>query len=163
MRVLSLLMMAAVCAGPVAAQDYDDNGNVAHVFDLINAEREDRGCAPLNFDPRLNRAAQRHADAMARQNFFAHKGPDGTSAGQRAVSSGYRWIMVAENIAAGHLRPEEVVDGWMNSPGHRANILSCTMTDTGIALSYQPDDRPLPGQRQAYRFYWVQVFAKPAK
>lgn len=158
--VSGFLAASFVLSAPAHA---DIAGDEARVFALINAERKANGCAPLTVNARLTEAARRHSDAMAYQDFFAHDGPDGSTPARRTTAAGYRWMMVAENIAAGYMKPEIVVRGWMNSPGHRANILTCVLTETGIAVTYQADDKPLPGKEQAYRTYWVQVFGKPMR
>ena len=71
---------------------------------------------------------------------------------------GYKYRFAAENIAAGQPTVQRAVQAWMGSPGHRRNILDCKFRETGIAMVYQPDDRPLKGQRGSLRYYWVQEF-----
>ena len=78
--------------------------------------------------------------------------PPGSSA------QGYTLSLAAENIAAGQKTPEKAVQAWLDSPGHRKNVLNCKFRETGIAMVYQPDDKPLKGQSMGLRFYWVQVF-----
>jgi uncharacterized protein YkwD len=79
----------------------------------------------------------------------------------RIARQGYAYRAAAENIAAGQKSAGQVVASWMKSSGHRRNILDCRMQDTGIALVYQADDKPIRGNRVALRYYWVQVFAAP--
>ena len=98
---------------------------------------------------------------MADQNFFAHAGKDGSRLPSRIARQGYSYRSAAENIAAGQKSAGEVVTGWLQSSGHRRNILNCGLTETGIAVVYQPDDRPIRGSSQPLRYYWVQVFADP--
>lgn len=155
-----LLAVLCLISLPAHAESLEDE---TRVFHLINAERKANGCPALTSDPRLAAAARRHSDAMAKQDFFAHNSPDGITPAKRATAAGYRWMMVAENIAAGYMSPEKVVKGWMNSPGHRSNILTCALTDTGIAITHQIDDEALPGKRAPYHTYWVQVFGKPMR
>ena len=71
------------------------------------------------------RIAQAHSQDMADRDFFSHTGSDGRSPFQRMRDAGYSYRRAAENIAAGSTSPAEVVDMWMGSPGHRANILDC--------------------------------------
>lgn len=155
-KAVALLLLAFAVPLPTQAQE-------AEVLALVNAERELNGCPRLTVNERLERAAQRQADAMANDNFFAHIGPDGVKPSERVTDSGYRWMMTAENIAAGYANPETVVRGWMSSPGHRSNILNCALTETGIAMTFQENDEAFPGVGYAYRYYWVQVFGKPMR
>lgn len=142
-------------AAPVAA------GPAESVLSAVNAARAKAGCAPLRANPKLMAAARSHARAMAEQNFFGHSGKDGSRFSSRIKRQGYKYRTAAENIAAGQKSATEVVRSWLNSAGHRRNMLNCAMRDTGIALVYQPDDRPIRGYRSALRYYWVQVFAAP--
>jgi uncharacterized protein YkwD len=88
---------------------------------------------------------------MAARNFFDHNNPDGKSPFDRMTAAGYRYRMAAENIAAGYATPQAVVDGWMNSPGHRANILNCGLTQIGVGYA----------TGGSYRTYWTEDFATP--
>ncbi|WP_160147805.1 CAP domain-containing protein [Tabrizicola flagellatus] len=142
-------------AAPVAA------GPAESVLSAVNAARAKAGCAPLRANPKLMAAARSHARAMAEQNFFGHAGKDGSRFSSRIKRQGYDYRTAAENIAAGQKSATEVVRSWLNSAGHRRNMLNCAMRDTGIALVYQPDDRPIRGNRAPLRYYWVQVFAAP--
>ena len=98
---------------------------------------------------------------MAEQNFFGHAGKDGSRFSSRIKGQGYSYRTAAENIAAGQKSASQVVASWLKSSGHRRNILNCRMTETGIALVYQADDRPIRGNPAPLRYYWVQVFAAP--
>jgi len=115
----------------------------------------------LRMNAKLTAAAKSHARAMAEQNFFGHSGADGSRLSSRIKRQGYRYRAAAENIAAGQTSAGKVVQGWLKSSGHRRNILNCEMKETGIALVYQPDDKPLRGNPAPFRYYWVQVFAAP--
>jgi uncharacterized protein YkwD len=132
------------------------------VLTAVNAARAKAGCGPLRMNSRLTAAAKTHARAMAEQNFFGHSGKDGSRFSSRIKRQGYSFRAAAENIAAGQKSATQVVQNWLKSAGHRRNILNCQMTETGIAMVYQPDDKPLRGSRHALRYYWVQVFAAPA-
>jgi uncharacterized protein YkwD len=132
------------------------------VLTAVNSARAKAGCGPLRLDSRLTAAARSHAKAMAEQNFFGHAGKDGSRFTSRIRGQGYSFRDAAENIAAGQKSATQVVQNWLKSAGHRRNILDCRMTETGIAMVYQPDDKPLRGNRTPLRYYWVQVFAAPA-
>jgi uncharacterized protein YkwD len=145
---------APVLAGPVTA------GPESEVLALINQERARKGCGPLTMNTQLSKAAARHAEAMAREDFFSHTGANGSTLRSRTRSAGYHGRSLAENIAAGYATPAQTVEKWMASPGHRENILTCKYTETGIGLYYDPDDAPLPGQKYAMKYYWVQDFGR---
>lgn len=154
---LVLGFMAVVSAGQALANQELER----QVLELINQQRAEGGCAPLVMQRQLSAAAQGHADAMAMKDFFGHSGKNGSKFSQRIKAQGYHGRKFAENIAAGYASAEKVVSIWMNSKGHRVNIMNCSYTETGIALAYQEDDTPLPGSDYPMRYYWVQDFAKP--
>ncbi|MXM66531.1 sigma-70 family RNA polymerase sigma factor [Streptomyces sp. HUCO-GS316] len=110
------------------------SGTVGQVVALVNRERAAAGCGPLTEDAQLNKAAQGHSDDMAARDFFDHTNPDGADPGQRITAAGYRWSTYGENIAMGQQTPESVMDSWMNSPGHRANILNCSFKNIGVGV-----------------------------
>lgn len=126
---------------------------VARVVARSNDYRSTAGCPALVLDDRLTSAAQRHSDDMARNNFMAHTGSDGSSPWDRIEDTGYRYRLAAENVAAGYASPEEVVEGWMQSAGHRANILDCDLREIGVGYGYNA--------ASTYRHYWTQNFATP--
>ncbi|MGW1962510.1 sigma-70 family RNA polymerase sigma factor [Streptomyces sp. NPDC001935] len=107
---------------------------VAQVVALVNKERAAAGCGPLTEDPQLENAAQAHSDDMAARGFFEHTNPDGVDPGKRITAAGYQWSTYGENIAMGQQTPESVMESWMNSPGHRANILNCSFKNIGVGV-----------------------------
>lgn len=109
-------------------------GRSAQVLALVNEEREKAGCGPLTANERLREAAEDHSADMAARDFFDHTNPDGTDPGQRITDAGYRWSTYGENIARGQQTAAAVMDSWMNSPGHRANILNCDFKNLGIGI-----------------------------
>ena len=117
------------------------------VFTLVNEERSKHDLFPLNPDHRLTAAARDHSRDMADNDYFSHTSPDGRTVGDRVTDAGYIWSRVAENIARGHTSPEAVVLGWMNSEGHRRNILSADFCDLGVG--YVSTGR-----------YWTQKFGR---
>ncbi|MEU3839519.1 sigma-70 family RNA polymerase sigma factor [Streptomyces sp. NPDC028635] len=106
----------------------------SQVTALVNKERQAAGCAPVTQDSLLTNAAQAHSDDMAARDYFEHNSPDGTDPGQRITAAGYRWSTYGENIAKGQQTPDEVMTSWMNSPGHRANILNCSFRNLGVGI-----------------------------
>ncbi|MFI9150151.1 sigma-70 family RNA polymerase sigma factor [Streptomyces sp. NPDC053367] len=117
------------------------------VLALVNAERAKAGCSPVRQNATLDTAAQRHSDDMAARDFFDHTNPDGQDPGDRITAAGYRWSTYGENIARGQQTAAEVMQSWMNSPGHRANILNCSVEETGLGV-----------HRGAGGPWWTQVF-----
>lgn len=108
------------------------------VVALINEQRTAHGCPALHDDPRLRTAAVGHSADMRARNYFAHNTPDGITPWTRIEAQGYP-DPSAENIAMGQQTPQEVVNAWMNSPGHRANILNCSSKAVGIGVQFGPD------------------------
>jgi uncharacterized protein YkwD len=104
---------------------------------LTNAERAAHGCSALHVDTRLRTAARRHSADMRARGYFDHNAPDGTDPWERIKAAGYT-TPGAENIAKGYASAEAVVKGWMNSSGHRANILNCSLKAVGIGVEYGP-------------------------
>ncbi|WP_441247922.1 sigma-70 family RNA polymerase sigma factor [Kitasatospora sp. McL0602] len=111
-------------------------GEVQQVIDLVNTERSKAGCAPVKSNALLQKAAQGHSDDMAARNFFDHTNPDGQGPQARIDATGYRWSTWGENIAQGQGDPAAVMDSWMNSSGHRANILNCAFTELGVGIHH---------------------------
>ncbi|MFF9686938.1 sigma-70 family RNA polymerase sigma factor [Streptomyces sp. NPDC014623] len=102
------------------------------VVALVNTERAEAGCGPVSGDSLLARAASGHSADMARRDYFSHTSPEGTDPGARITAAGYRWSTYGENIAKGQRTAAAVMDSWMNSDGHRANILNCAFKEIGV-------------------------------
>nr|WP_221377201.1 CAP domain-containing protein [Actinoplanes polyasparticus] len=124
---------------------------VTEVIRLVNVERKAAGCGSLAGESRLHRAAQKHSERQADQDSMSHQLPGEASMGDRVTAEGYRWGGVAENVAAGYRTPADVMDGWMNSPGHKANILNCGYKHIGVGLAKSGKGTQ----------YWTQNFASP--
>ncbi|WP_240137029.1 CAP domain-containing protein [Streptomyces sp. MUM 178J] len=105
------------------------------VADLANQERAKAGCAPLRVDSRLQAAAQAHADDMAARNYYEHTSPEGKSAGDRMEAAGYDWRTWGENIHKSPKDAQTAMRDWMDSPGHRENILNCEFKDLGVGVN----------------------------
>ncbi|MDT0475769.1 CAP domain-containing protein [Streptomyces sp. DSM 41014] len=106
----------------------------AEVVALTNAERTRAGLRPLVTDPLLGVAAQAHSADMVARAFYSHTSPEGGRPWDRAAAAGSRRRSIGENIACGQRWAAEVVEGWMNSPGHRANILKPDFTHIGVGF-----------------------------
>ncbi|WKZ29085.1 MAG: CAP domain-containing protein [Patescibacteria group bacterium] len=109
--------------------------SVAGTFQETNRHRSAQGLAALRLNAKLNAAAEaKLADMFARQ-YFAHESPDGRGPGDLADAAGYAYITVGENLALGNFENDAaLVQAWMDSPGHRANILSGSYAEIGIAV-----------------------------
>ncbi len=124
-------------------------GVAEQVLEVVNAERGKAGCGPLALNGKLTSAAQRHSEDMAARHYFDHTNPDGKGPGDRVTAAGYSWQSVGENIAAGQGSPADVMGSWMNSPGHRANIVNCGFREMGLGMYDDASGGP----------WWTQVFA----
>ncbi|GAA3007684.1 hypothetical protein JCM13580A_57670 [Streptomyces drozdowiczii] len=117
---------------PSASSDADQ------VLALVNTERAKEGCSPVTGNDQLTTAAQRHSEDMAANDYFSHSSQDGSGPGERITAAGYRWSTYGENIAKGQRTPADVMNSWMNSPGHRANILNCSFKELGVGIQDSP-------------------------
>ncbi|EEY56883.1 SCP-like extracellular protein [Phytophthora infestans T30-4] len=115
----------------------------------VNQERAAHGLPALCTNKKLQDAAQRHSNDQAASNFMGHTGTDGTSVSERITRANYDWSAVAENVAAGQADVDSVMENWMNSPGHRENILG-DYTMLGCAYAHHADT--------TYQHYWTQDF-----
>ena len=121
----------------------------------VNAAREEQGRPPLRLHPLLTQAAQRHAEDMLHRLFYDHVNPDGDTVLDRVRAVGFRGRgrrTVSENIAKGLFGTAEVVGRWMNSSGHRRNILRRGFTELGVGVAFGDNDN-------GFEVIWVQVFA----
>src|SRR5437588_1464029 len=152
--IVATLILAGWTAADEPKKDKDEfklTKEEQEVLDLTNQQRKNAGLAELTPNPKLFQAARDHAARMAARNRIAHT-LDGQGPGERLAAAGYRSFGWAENIAMGQSTPAEVVQSWMNSSGHRANILS-RHAEIGIGIAATAD-----GTR-----YWAQVFGNPAE
>lgn len=127
------------------------------VLELTNQARaQGRTCgttsfapaAPLAYNAQLTQAAQAHATDLATRNYFSHTSLDGRTVAQRITATGYAWVAIGENIAAGQTTPEQVVAGWLQSEGHCRNIMNPAYKDLGVGYA----------QGGSYGTTWVQDF-----
>jgi uncharacterized protein YkwD len=142
-RMLGSCLLLAMLAGPIYGQgkggkeDWTDPARFAdEIFRLTNAARAANSVPAFRRDARLDKAAVLFSKYMGDAGFLDHVGPDGVTVQQRIVAQGYRPITWGENIAFGPPTPKAVVDGWMNSPAHRANILNPNFKEIGIGVAF---------------------------
>ena len=139
MRYLVSLWMCVFLAMPAAA----DPAATQAINDLRAGVRK----SSLGYSPILERAAQAHADDMAKRGFFAHEGSSGSQVSDRVSAQGYKWCFVAENIAKGQQDLAQVMQGWTKSKGQYKNMVHKSAHEFGLA--------------RAKGNIWVMVLAKP--
>ncbi|MGP3986350.1 CAP domain-containing protein [Streptomyces sp. 3N207] len=120
--------------GSTAAADQESAAE-SEVLALVNQERAKAGCRPLKADQRLAGLAGEYSEDMARRGFFSHTSPDGKTPWDRAEAAGIS-DLGGENIARGQANARSVMDSWMHSPGHRANILNCDYRTLGVGAHF---------------------------
>jgi len=140
--------------GPTA--EIVSNLTVAGVVTETNMRREQNGVPRLSFNGQLAAAAQAKVDDMFARQYFAHESPGGEGPGDLAQAAGYEYLMVGENLALGNFKDDAaLVQAWMNSPGHRENMLHPRYTEIGVAVAR--------GTYEGRRVWMaVQEFGKPA-
>ncbi|MCW3489452.1 CAP domain-containing protein [Dethiobacter alkaliphilus] len=119
------------------------------VFQLVNVERQNHGLRPLQMDTKLFEVARVKSRDMHDNRYFSHTSPVYGSPFDMMRRFGISYRLAGENIAAGQTSPEAVVRAWMNSPGHRANILNPNFTHIGVGYHNGPNN---------FRHYWTQLF-----
>lgn len=129
---------------PAPASSSPDTSQQSRVVTLVNMARQQAGCGPIAVDVELTAAAQNHSADMSNRDYFSHTTPEGVSFDQRIRNAGYS-SPGAENIAKGARNAEDVMRMWMESSGHRANILNCDLNTIGVGLARGG-------------FYWTQDF-----
>lgn len=156
------MMVAASCTMPLgqpasnASSAYPSadafEATESRIFDLINAQRQGAGLAPLVYNAQLDRMAKIQSVQMAEFQKMAHVLPEAElpTLTDRAQRVGYAYGRIAENVALGYPTAESVVDGWMASKGHRANILNREVVETGIGIA----------RSKAGGLYYCQVFGR---
>lgn len=124
----------------------------AEILARVNAERAAEGLDPVIWNDTLAQQATQYACEMIHWDFFDHVNPvTGSTLGDRADEFGYDYSIIGENLAAGQVTPEQAMRDWMDSPGHRANILEPRFTELGIGVRVGG----------SYGTYWVQEFGRP--
>lgn len=121
------------------------------VIELVNVQRAKAGLQPIKANWQVARVARYKSQDMINKGYFSHTSPTYGSPFDMMQSFGIKFSAAGENIAMGQRTPEEVMSGWMNSPGHRANILSPSFTELGVGLAKDSQGR----------CYWTQMFIKP--
>jgi uncharacterized protein (TIGR03000 family) len=153
-RTRNVTRKVRVIAGQHVVVNFQPDGLLPEeraVLDLTNAVRTQAGLPPLQPDLRLTQAAREHSADMARHNTIAHTLDNGTFV-DRMRRTGYVHMAAGENCAQGQPTPAAAVQSWMQSPGHRANLLNPRYTEIGVGIQIGAS-----GQK-----FWTQLFARPA-
>lgn len=155
----SYWVVAAVPFDPPKAAEADDVST--RVLALVNQARaQPRRCGgesfnaapPLVLNQQLTQAAATHSQSMARYGYLEHHGRDGSEPADRASRAGYRWRSIGENVAMGQTTAERVMQDWLRSPEHCANIMEPRFTEMGVAFDVNPASEG--------GIYWTQVFGR---
>jgi uncharacterized protein YkwD len=154
MLMLTLLCGSAMAADPKAKkpEPFKLSDVEKAVLDATNAERKEKKLEPLVMNPTLVATARAHAANMAKQNKLAHE-LDEKGVDSRVKDAGYRFRRVGENVAWNQKTPAQVLASWMDSEGHRKNILNAEFTEMGMAAVANSQGE----------IYWCQVFGTPAR
>ena len=127
---------------------------VNEVLRLTNEFRAENGLSPLKANSELDQTAQKYSQTMATGDFFSHTGKDNSTPWSRAEKEGYKARTMGENIAVGQRSPQQVVQGWIDSPGHRRNMLNPNFTELGVGYFNLENDTG----KVNYNTYWTQLF-----
>ncbi|GLE10115.1 hypothetical protein PINS_up022110 [Pythium insidiosum] len=139
---------------PTQAPSPPSNSLQQRMLEAVNAERAKLGLAPFCTNGKLQRAAQLHSEDQANNNFMDHTGSDGSSMTDRMERQQFKWGAAAENVAAGQVDIASVMESWMNSEGHRRNILG-DYKFFGMGYATNPSS--------TYTHYWTQDFGSGAE
>ena len=181
MAVVALILIIAAMGGPERLRAFAEGDGGCPASDeiptpaaieraraatlcLLNRERAAQGLPALVMDARLTRASQLHSEDMGRRDFYAHEDPDGIGPSARVYAQGLAryGTTVAENIhwGTGFLAtPKEIMRDWMNSPGHRVNILRPEVSRVGVGIGF---DAPKPAHQGRARVYTTNFFGDGA-
>lgn len=149
---VTMLAMVTLAAGAHAQTPGLPTDWRSSMLARINEVRAEAGVPPVALCKRLQRAAGGYARQMAREDYFAHVGPDGVPLSQQIEATGYRARAWAENIAAGQRSVAEVMDAWQASPAHYASIVNPLYRHVGLGYA--------TGESSRYGVYWVQEFGR---
>lgn len=128
--------------------------NAARASARVCGTRQFAAAPPLSWNAQLGAAALAHSRDMAARRYFGHRAKDGSKPADRATRAGYAWQRVGENLAFGQNTPAEAMAGWLDSPGHCANIMNPAFTEMGAAYG-------IAKEKRSGIVYWTQVFGRP--
>lgn len=143
---LCILMGVPLACGDDSPAGPELSADVEEFVSLLNSHRVSVGCPPLEWDGPVAEVAEAHSRDMVARGFFSHTNPDGDSPWDRLSDAGISYTLAAENIASGYPSAQAVMNGWLGSPGHRANMENCALTHHGVGL---------------VEWHWTHVFVTP--
>lgn len=148
--LLTLSTLGAVaCVPRTPAKPSDDGSWATQMLERINAERARVGAPPMATCGTLTAAAAAHSADQAASGRMSHTGSDGSTLTSRTARAGYKdWLELAENVGSGNVGTDAIMDAWMNSPGHRSNLLNPAFDQVGLGRASGP----------AGMTYWTQDF-----
>lgn len=138
---------------------YATNTTIGGLLVATNQERMNNGLGVLSLNGNLNQAAAAKAADMANRDYWSHNTPEGNTPWTFVTAAGYSYQMIAENLAYGFADSSSTVAGWMNSPGHRANILNGSYVDVGFATANSPNYQGTGPQTVVVAFYGLALGA----
>jgi uncharacterized protein YkwD len=142
----ALVVAATACGSDLLGVKEIDDLDVQLFASAVNQHRVSVGCPELDWNGDVGAVAQAHSEDMVARDYFDHVNPDGDSPFDRLRDAGISYSAAAENIAYGYSSADAVLAGWLASPGHRANIENCSLTEHGVGLRDS---------------YWTHVFIRP--
>jgi uncharacterized protein YkwD len=145
--LMGLLALGPCTESDPAAPDEQDSA-IAEFTTLVNAARSNAGCPSLTWNAEVAGVAARHSQDMRDRNFFSHDNPDGQSPFDRLNRARITYRAAAENILMGTRSGQRAFEMWMDSPGHRANLLNCVYAEHGVGTT---------------ETYWTHVFIAPRR
>ncbi len=148
-RVVAAVLVAISisCTGDNGlGPDSDADPELILFVEMMNDHRESVGCPRLAWNDHVASVAQEHSEDMIDRDFFAHTNPDGDSPFDRLQNAGVLYSSGAENIAWGYHSAADVLNGWLNSSGHKANIENCSLTEHGVGI---------------LQSHWTHLFIRP--
>ena len=153
-RSTTALPTSASYVPPYASDQQKSPGTIQDLLFFTNQERQRNGLSELRYNKELEKSAQRHASDMAEKNYFSHDGLDGSDLKQRVGNTNYRYTNVGENLfwRTPDNDPAYAVQGWMESAGHRKNVLDPQFSEIGLGYAYDSSTS---------KHYYVQVFGRP--
>lgn len=151
MFLIFSLLLATISTNPAVAF------GTSTIFKLSNNARQANDLPSLTLNEELSTAAQEKAEAMVAGNYFEHTAPDGTTGWDYIDETGYIYTYAGENLAASNEDDVSVVEGWLKSPGHRANLLSPNFSDIGLGIAFK-------NSYDEYKnvYFIVALYAQPA-
>lgn len=148
--ILATILLISMQAPPIARKAEKPTMTLLRDTNLI---RKEKGLGELRINDKLMKAAQSMAEDIAKSGRMSHRDSQNRSLSQRVDAVEYDWRSICENLAYNFKTPQLTNQAWMDSPGHRKNLLNATVTEVGFGLWYDAEEKP----------YWVAIYGAPMK